>query len=94
MGLTAAKIMLYATAIYIIDLMISSDNKKFTCYIWISVAISLFSLIPYSGWVFQMLVLFLWLKEVKQVIIFLAVAILIDMAFALALVPVFMELIG
>jgi hypothetical protein len=91
MALASAKVLMYSITIYILDLMFQAEHKNFPIYIWIAIAVAACSVIPYSGWVFQAVILYFWLKEdLRRVATFLAAAILIDLAFLLGLAPIFM----
>jgi hypothetical protein len=95
MGLALIKIILYAVTIYILDLMFQTEQHNIFIYAWISIPLAACSVVPYSGWVFQAVILYFWLKEdLRRVMAFLLAVIALDLAFSFALVPVFLNMVG
>jgi hypothetical protein len=91
--LVVLKVLLYAFAIYIIDIMFQAEQKKASIYIWLSIAINACSVVPYSGWVFQSVILYFALKEdLWRVIIFVIAAVIMEIAFAQAINPIFISM--
>ncbi|MFH1182020.1 MAG: hypothetical protein V1702_03610 [Candidatus Woesearchaeota archaeon] len=94
LALVAVKILLYAFTIYILDIMFQAEPKKVSIYVWISIVINACSVVPYSGWVFQLVILYFVLKEdLWRVVAFVIAAVIMEIAFAQAINPVFINMV-
>lgn len=92
--LILVQILLYAFTIYIIDLMFQAEGKKVSIYIWLSLAINACFVVPYSGWVFQSIILYFALKEdISRVITFVIAAAIMKIAFGV-INPIFINMIS